>query len=508
MSTSTDATELQVRDLDSGKIVTFGGQGPEGQQRLSSLTQLPVRLSSPLPPPPQRARVPPVRTDTARASSRFFSIGSATRTKTPRPMMPTARPYCPELGRTPIATTFAHGMRLAKDAALAEQTGSEYNAIALYRQASRHLNLAFELVARREARPYAAGEALVPQKERLCYYSTKYTQRARQLEEITELGVRVLQLAVAGHHQVGSPLDPGWCMDRSREDELAAKEAALEEVGCLVPSEAALFDIERLVAWVNGDTPAAPSSLLTPRSGDGAATPRGRTLTAAREWAAEWAAIQAEEAALAQEEAALAQEEAALLAQEQAALLAQEGALAAEEEGASEESANASVRRSGSASTAVEHEQPAARSSGTAAPPPLSLSSVPRSGHASRYDDLTPRSGSRAAQRDFLSTMEEQMLTPRPSSLEPDKTQGKPEVVADSDNVETTHDHAPARGLGGRYNVETNGSSPRDAGADVMVAQSEYLARLDQQWEDLLASRCKKGQHDAGHGDGSAALIL
>ena len=70
------AAEVHIRDLDSGNVVTVGGHGPEGQHMLSSLTQLPVRLSSTTPPPQHRPRVWPIRIDNTWASrSHFLSIG-------------------------------------------------------------------------------------------------------------------------------------------------------------------------------------------------------------------------------------------------------------------------------------------------------------------------------------------------------------------------------------------------------------------------------------------------
>ena len=157
---------------------------------------------------------------------------------------------------TPIATTVSRAMRLAKDAALAEQTGSEYQAVALYRQASRHLAMAFELVEWREAKPSPGAELLVPTKERLQHYTELYTQRAKQLETITELEAKALQPRPVS---LSTPQDTEAVDAGLRLRELLRREPVA------VPTENTLCDVPRLIVWMNEAKHAKVSSLVTPR---------------------------------------------------------------------------------------------------------------------------------------------------------------------------------------------------------------------------------------------------
>ena len=405
-----DTRALQIRDLDTGDIITLANAS-ELHSQLTRLPVPPARSMAPAQPLPAPARkpaavpmlaIPSASSTASNSNSRGTSPRSSTNSSTnsigkagpswavslvsPRGLFrmpqlsarlhpagggggqssarrPPARGGAPRSGPpasasaavgapalgtvlaygqtgTPIATTVSRAMRLAKDAALAEQTGSEYQAVALYRQASRHLAMAFELVEWREAKPSPGAELLVPTKERLQHYTELYTQRAKQLETITELEAKALQPRPVS---LSTPQDTEAVDAGLRLRELLRREPVA------VPTENTLCDVPRLIVWMNEAKHAKVSSLVTPRgergsgslsargpNGQGTAAPgsaRGTGSLSARaaatprrplpvikskqdeeRWAddleAEIAELRVEEAALAAEEAALREEEA------------------------------------------------------------------------------------------------------------------------------------------------------------------------------------------------------
>ena len=405
-----DTRALQIRDLDTGDIITLANAS-ELHSQLTRLPVPPARSMAPAQPLPAPARkpaavpmlaIPSASSTASNSNSRGTSPRSSTNSSTnsigkagpswavslvsPRGLFrmpqlsarlhpagggggqssarrPPARGGAPRSGPpasasaavgapalgtvlaygqtgTPIATTVSRAMRLAKDAALAEQTGSAYQAVALYRQASRHLAMAFELVEWREAKPSPGAELLVPTKERLQHYTELYTQRAKQLETITELEAKALQPRPVS---LSTPQDTEAVDAGLRLRELLRREPVA------VPTENTLCDVPRLIVWMNEAKHAKVSSLVTPRgergsgslsargpNGQGTAAPgsaRGTGSLSARaaatprrplpvikskqdeeRWAddleAEIAELRVEEAALAAEEAALREEEA------------------------------------------------------------------------------------------------------------------------------------------------------------------------------------------------------
>ena len=211
---------MQIKDLDSGRLVNL-----DQLQQTQQLTLLPS--STVAEPPPviphigiaSGLGVRGAGVLSAKAGGKNGGGMTLASLLTPRTLTRkrsnASRPAAAK--GSPILTTITRALRLAKEAVTAEQTSCEYRAISLWRQSSRHLDLAvgfLEKEKQRRAKANGSGSGggerrttvrlggaggsgeTTPDVRKLHFYSQVYTCRARRLEAATEAHIQSLQTPV------------------------------------------------------------------------------------------------------------------------------------------------------------------------------------------------------------------------------------------------------------------------------------------------------------------------